>query len=171
VSTLILEENMPSIAAIKAELVQIIEALESRKTAIDSLLASLTDTVQKLERLTPELLNIVGQPVPALPSPDTSENQHEFFRLHQASGRQTQFGRLALYFIGRENTPATVEEMRHAISASRSALTNMLYRTQKEAFISHPMPGGHPRLRGWSLRPEVFRAVVERMRRDQSEDA
>ena len=164
--TLFRRKFMTSISTLKTDMMQTIAAID----ALDSLRDSLRETIRKLNELPPTAISLLAEPslTTAPAAPTANGHQSELpFRLQRSSGRQTQFGRLAEFFVGRQNQPATVEEMCGAIQTSRSALTNILYRTQREAFESRSVTGHHPRLRAWSLRQEVYQSVLGQTRQPE----
>jgi hypothetical protein len=59
------------------------------------------------------------------------------------------------YFAETGNTPKTIENIAERIDASKNAVANILYRTQRGAFVSEKARG-HPRLRVWSLHPLLY---------------
>lgn len=63
----------------------------------------------------------------------------------------------------KKNEAAPVREIGRAIGASRSAATNVLYRTHREFFQQHDVPGSD-RLKTWSLKPDVFQRFYHRLR-------
>jgi len=158
--------SMTSPSDTKADILAMIEALEAKKRSIDELLSSLKETVQKMEAMPPELSELLLRPLKQNAQQEAlfTFGEHgignpvrAFTRL-----RSKQFSSICTYFVQNQNQPVTVRELMNALGISRSALTNILYRTQKEAFASARVPGDR-RLRVWSLKPEVFRQFVDEM--------
>jgi len=156
---------MPSIAAVKAEIKQLISVIQSRMDVLGSALASLKETLHRLDALPPDIGEATFAPSPTPPRllhrpPNRVLSEETVRRLRRKyGGRDTQYDKIARFFVTRKNTAATVAQIATAIDASRSATTNILYRTQKEAFISQRVEG-EVRLRSWTLRPDAYQRAL-----------
>ena len=166
---------MQSAPTMKAAIMEMIAMIEHKKRSLDELLDSLKDTIRKLDRLPPEAEMFLqpgastrDRPPPASSEASTStigrlatDNSDEMAMAQRqlAGHRSKQFKKLAMFFVDRKNRPATVRELTAAIGASRSATSNILYRTQKEAFVSYRVEGER-RLRSWSLKPELYQRLI-----------
>ena len=156
---------MSSLADMKAELSSIIAAVENRKQLLDSLISSLREAFDKLEEFEGESVDLFGRTPAARLEHAPSEREGHARLARSASRRGTQFHRIVGFFLHRGNEPADVATLATEIEASRSATTNILYRTQKEAFVSSPARGGARRML-WKVHPLLFEMLSERNRQN-----
>ena len=152
---------MADIAELKSGLAQTIETLAEKRDSLTLAIDSLKEALAKLSDLSEDHKT----PISASPGLDVLFEGDLTPRLAIAALRTgTQFHRIAMLFVERKNEPITVAEISQEIHASRSATTNILYRTQKEAFASARVPG-HSRLKAWRLRPDLYKVILEKMRK------
>lgn len=149
----------------KHDILSMIETLEAKKRSIDELLNSLKETVQKIEALPPEVSELLLRPIKQTVQETTGQQPSRYEESRRAARsyttmRSKQFSSICTYFIQNKNSPVTVRELMIAVKISRSALTNILYRTQRDAFVSQKVPGER-RLRKWTLSPEAYQQFVE----------
>jgi hypothetical protein len=90
-----------------------------------------------------------------------SEDRPESFARFVAASRHenTQFARICMLFLESDNMPMTLIDIARGIDASKSAVANILYRTQRGAFVSERVPG-HRRLRVWTMHPQLLIKLI-----------
>lgn len=154
---------MSSIAAVKAQLLEMIEAAEAKKRSLDSVISSLREALQQLNDVpagSADFLQSHTQESQPESVPDASHDHQEMNWSHMQLQRDTQFRKIVVCFLDRENRSATIRDLAGIIGASRAAVANILYRTQKEAFTSQRVEGER-RLRSWQLRHELYQHLLE----------
>jgi hypothetical protein len=155
---------------LKAELLNMIAAIDEKQRAMEELKTALKEAVAKMDQLPSEISGLL------------------FVRGHLATEQETtaappsplgmrskQFKKIVAFFVQERNCPATVRQIMDAVGIGRSALANILYRTQKEVFISQRVPGER-RLRMWTLKQSIYvdssaRAMATDTSNTQSENA
>ncbi len=149
-------------AQLKQEIAAMIATIMRKRQLLDELLDSLRNTKEALDNMPDDLADMLINPAihrTSEPSPsflDEVEDQQKLSRLVELSHREdTQFAQICRHFVLTDNRPVTNMGLAETINTSKNSVANILYRTQREAFVSEKVPG-HPRLRAWKLKPELY---------------
>jgi hypothetical protein len=126
--------------------------IEHRIQQLQGILVSLEETIGKMDEVYREEGEIIEPQLPQIMF-ELPTGQDAVDRILRK--RSGQFQTLVRFFVSRHNLPARVSDLATAVNTSKSAVSNILYRTQKEAFSSRDAPGGS-RTKLWSLKKEVF---------------
>jgi predicted DNA-binding protein YlxM (UPF0122 family) len=153
------EFEAKTMTTLRQEISAIIETIKRKKQLFDDLLESLGNTLDKLDELPPDMAEMILEPMRQRVAEVTSPSTTSFARTVRAR-KHTQFARICHLFIQNDNDLMSIQDIAREINTSKSAVANIIYRTQRGAFISERAPG-HRRLRLWKLQSQVYREILE----------
>ena len=156
-----------SIEAIRAELERMAAIIATKRDSLDSLLRSIRETIQKLDELPADVIELLVEPMrektTQLAGEAPDRPTHKASGADQPTPSKTQYQRLVEFFVDTKNKPAPIRVLGQAIKTRRNAVSTVIYRTHREFFASHPAPGS-PKWKLWSLRPDVYQRAYLRLR-------
>lgn len=140
------EEIDGMIATVEAK----IATMEAEKQLLGDLLDTLRATRNKIDKPSPSQAQELAR---------TWEKEKDFERFIKISKRRnTQFAKICALFVNGVNRPKTIADIANEIGTSKSSIANIIYRTQRGAFLSRKVQG-EPRLQTWNLHPGLYEKI------------